>query len=342
MTIQAKFMLLCHGRVGTASLLEGCQRFEEIFVPSYWHTDEIIRRYDLSKLNSLNSRFSEQAAIPRSLENISLGLINHNFPLDFPLAQKICDNSNRILAEDAKIFIWTRNPVDNILSSYKTYITTHLIFELFEGSDRATGIYSAFNTKTRLSLSEFIQKYSYIADYEKQKKLYNKAGFEVHLRPYELLCADFEGELHKILEISNIDFERSSVRQISYPRSDNWPLQVSFAFRNKFMIDDFSLNVGYFDPPREFPNQGTLTLEISENIFVAPDQWFLLPRSYKKRILKLIDPWQVIKRTTEGYKAFERNIQDMIHHEMKQYDEERSRESAAVDLASQSVNLSFR
>lgn len=334
-------MLLCHGRVGTASLLESLQQIDEIFVPSYWHSDGVIHTGNLSQLQRTDTRLSEQSTLPTALDDISLGLINHNFPIEFHNAEKICNNLMNILDEDAHIFIWTRNPIDNILSSYKTYLSTYFIFELFEGTKNANGIYAAFNAETPLSLLEFIDKYSYIVDYERQKSLYTAAGYTVHLRQYERLNNDIEGEIYAILEQCKISFSKNNVKQISYPRGDQWAPQVSYAFRNRFIIDGLPLNVGYFNPTRNFPNQGTLTLEIQKNIFVAPDQWFRIPRPYKKRIQEMNDPWQIIKKTKEGYEEFEKKLDELVKASLSDSNDEILKTIARKQLIEKSIKIDF-
>ena len=312
MNARAKFMLLCHGRVGTASLLEGLQEIDEVFVPSYWHTDPLMLGGGLEQLLRNDTRLSEQSTLPRALDDVTLGLINHNFPTRLCDAEATCSNLRNLLADDAQVFIWTRDPVENLISSYKTYLATYFIFQLCEGNANAQGIYQAFNSATPLDFEAFSELHHYIVDYQKQRALYADAGYAVHLRPFQRLQSDLQGEIEFVLRASGISFVKTCIDQIDYPRVDNWATQVSFAFRNKFVIDGLPLTVGYFNPARPFPNQGTLTLEIQENIFVAPDQWFRIPHAYKRRIQASKDPWRIIPATRECYVAFEQRVNALV------------------------------
>jgi hypothetical protein len=58
MITKARFMLLCHGRVGTASLLESLQEVDEVFVPSYWHTYGLLESGTLEGLLGNTTRLS--------------------------------------------------------------------------------------------------------------------------------------------------------------------------------------------------------------------------------------------------------------------------------------------
>ena len=64
-------MLLCHGRVGTASLLEALQKIDEVFVPSYWHTDPFMQEGSLKQLSRNDSRLSEQSTLPLALDDVA-------------------------------------------------------------------------------------------------------------------------------------------------------------------------------------------------------------------------------------------------------------------------------
>lgn len=338
---RARFLLLCHGRVGTASLLEGLQEIDEVFVPSYWHSDPLMLDGSLEPLLRNDTRLSEQSALPMALDDVVLGLINHNFPTRQCDAEATCENLRNLLADDAQVFIWTRDPVDNLISSYKTYLATYFIFQLCEGNANAQGIYQAFNSAAPLSFVEFIERHHYIVDYQKQRTLYAGAGYPVHLRPFHRLQSDLQGEIEFILKASGIDFAKTRIEQIDYPRGDNWAAQVSFAFRNRFVIDGLPLTVGYFNPARPFPNQGTLTLEIGENIFVAPDQWFRIPRAYKKRIQTGQDPWRVILATRENYAAFEQRVNALVKDKLAAEDESQMAQTARRRLLEKSIELDF-
>lgn len=334
-------MLLCHGRVGTASLLEGLQEVDEVFVPSYWHTDALMIDGSLEQLLGNDTRLSEQCALPAALDDITLGVINHNFPTQLHDAQKTCGNLHNILADGANIFIWTRDPVENLVSSYKTYLATYFIFQECEGNARAQGIYQVFNSAAPLSFAAFVEQHHYIVDYERQRALYSEAGYPVHLRPYGRLHSDLPGEIEMILRESGIAFDSVNCKQIEYPRGDNWASQVSFAFRNRFLIDGLPLTVGYFNPARPFPNQGALTLEILENIYVAPDQWFRLPSAYKRRIKSERDPWQVVAHTRENYATFETRINALIAGRLAEEDPSQMPQVARQILQSKSIRLDY-
>lgn len=341
MDLRAKFMLLCHGRVGTASLLEGLQEVDEVFVPSYWHTDPLIVDGSLDQLLRSDTRLSEQRTLPAALADIALGLINHNFPTHLNDAERTCDNLRNILADDARIFIWARDPVENLVSSYKTYLATYFIFQLCEGNANAQGIYRVFSSAVPLGFAEFVEQYYYIVDYERQFALYSGAGYTVHMRPFEWLKDNLQGEIEFILRESGIFFGQLRINQVDYSRGDNWAAQVSFAFRNKFVIDGLPLSVGYFNPARPFPNQGALTLAIQDNIYVAPDQWFRLPFAYKRRIQAQRDPWRVIATTRKNYAAFEARISTLVSAKMLEEVESQMAGVARQILREKSVRLEF-
>lgn len=334
-------MLLCHGRVGTASLLEGLQEIDEVFVPSYWHTDPLLKDGSLEQLMRNDTRLSEQSALPLALDGIVLGLINHNFPTRQSDAKATCGNLRNLLTDDAQVFIWTRDPVENLISSYKTYLATYFIFQLCEGNANAQGIYATFNSSSPLSFSEFIDQHHYIVDYREQHALYTDAGYTVNLRPYHRLQSDLQGEIEFILRTSGIAFSTTQIEQLDYPRGDNWASQVSFAFRNKYDIDGLPLTVGYFNPARPFPNQGTLTLEIRENIFVAPDQWFRIPHAYKRRIQASKDPWRVIDGTRENYAAFEERVNALVGNKLAEQNVSQIPQVARQRLQAHSIKLNF-
>lgn len=337
--MRARFMLLCHGRVGTASLLESLQGIDEVFVPSYWHTDPLMATGRLEDLFDNSPRISEQCALPKALDDISIGIINHNFPVKLADIKVHVANLHNILADDAKVFIWTRDPVENMVSSYRTYLLNYFIFYCCEGNENAKGIYSAFSSKIPLCFVDFVERYSCTVDYQAQKDLYSQAGHVVHLRSYEGLKHDLQGEVEFILNESGIAFTPEPISQTSYPASDNWAIQVSFAFRNKLMIDGLPLNVGYFKPTRKFPNQGGLTMEIHKNIFVSPDQWFRLPYAYKRRIKAARDPWRIIDSTRERYEVFEKRVNTLIQDELAKNDPSSMTETARSILHAKSVKL---
>lgn len=339
--MKARFMLLCHGRVGTASLLESLQEIDEVFVPSYWHSDPLMMTGSLAPLLRSDTRLSEQSTLPQALDDIALGLINHNFPIRLAEAEAACRCLDGLLEKGAPVFIWTRNPAENLLSSYKTYLATYFIFQSCEGNANAQGIYLAFNSAEPLGFQEFIERHHYIVDYETQARLHTHAGHPVHLRPYHRLSTDLQGEIEFLLRTAGIAFAPFKISQVNYPRADNWAIQVSFAFRNKFSIDGLPLTVGYFNPVRKFPNQGTLTLEIAENTFVAPDQWFRIPRTYKKRIQSSRDPWQVIPATRKNYADFEARINTLVEARLAKEDESRMLEIARKMLQEKSIKLDY-
>ncbi|MDN6857486.1 hypothetical protein QO207_12895 [Pseudomonas sp. CAN2814] len=335
-------MLLCHGRVGTASLLESLQLVDNLFVPSFWHTDPLLADGSLESLPGKTSRLSEQCALPTALDNIAVGLINHCFPLAQAQALRIRDNLDRCLLPRAPVFLWTRNPVDNLVSSYKTYLIVHTIFALCEGNEHASGIYQPFNTPLPLGFAEFVEHYHYMVDYRCQQALYEQAGHPVHLRPFANLQSDLQGEVAFVLRTCGIAAPDLDIPQVDYPRVDHWATQVSFAFRNNLSIDGLPLGVGYFNPPRPFPNQGALTLEIKEHIFVAPDRWFHLPHAYKKRILAGNDPWQVIPGTLERYAAFEQQVDERVQSLLNEQDESRLAQIAREHLLALGIDLDYR
>ncbi|WP_447591931.1 hypothetical protein [Aquipseudomonas campi] len=341
MVMKARFMLLCHGRVGTASLLESLQEIDEVFVPSYWHTDPLMTSGNLESLLRNDTRLSEQSTLPVALGDVALGLINHNFPTRRGDAEETCRSLHNLLAEGAPVFLWTRDPVENLMSSYKTYLATYFIFQVCEGNENAQGIYQVFSSATPFSFSEFVDKHHYIVDYEAQRALYSSAGHPVHMRPYHRLSTDLQGEIEAVLRASGIGFGKPTISQVEYPRGDNWAVQVSFAFRNKFSIDGLPLTVGYFNPIRAFPNQGTLTLEIQKNIFVAPDQWFRIPRAYKRKIQTSLDPWQVIPITRENYASFEQRINTLVALKLVEENESLMPQIARQKLQEKSIRLDF-
>jgi hypothetical protein len=116
---------------------------------------------------------------------------------------------------------------------------------------------------------------------------------------------------------------------------------VSFAFRNKFVIDGLPLTVGYFNPARPFPNQGTLTLEIRENIFVAPDQWFRIPHAYKRRIQASKDPWRVIPATRECYVAFEQRVNALVKDKLAEENASLMLQTAQHRLKEYGIELDY-
>ncbi len=129
-------------------------------------------------------------------------------------------------------------------------------------------------------------------------------GYEVHTRKFEDLdCLDFETKF--ILQTTGIPFDKGiNIPKISYRSKDYWPIQTSFSFQNKFIIGNWPLSVGYFNPYRAHPNQGTLDYEIYQNVYVGMDQWFLLPEKYKEAIRSCRDPWAVVQKTIDGYEAY--------------------------------------
>ena len=341
MNARARFMLLCHGRVGTASLLEGLQEVDEVFVPSYWHTDALMIDGCLDQLLSNDTRLSEQCALPAALDDIALGVINHNFPTHEADARKTCANLGNLLVEGAPVFIWTRDPVENLVSSYKTYLATYFIFQVCEGNANARGIYQVFSSEVPMGFAAFVEQHHYIVDYQRQRALYSEAGHPVHLRPWKGLQNDLPGEIEAVLRASGIAFDRLTCKQVQYPRGDNWASQVSFAFRNRFIIDGLPLAVGYFNPARPFPNQGALTLEILDNLYVAPDQWFRLPNAYKRRIQSERDPWRIAATTRENYAVFEQRINDLIAGRLAEEDESRMAQTARQILQGRSIRLDY-
>lgn len=304
---KAKFLLLSHGRVATASLLEGFQYVPRLFVPSYWHSDEALISGDLSKFFNYDGRYSAQIKFPIEMPGIDLGLINHNFPIQRVDFVKISNRIELFLDKKASVFVYNRNFKDNILSSYRAYLVTWFCFQY---SNKKLIPPSSFNTLNPLNLKEFLAKYDVIADTSFQLEIYEKLGYKVFRREFENLnYLDFE--IKYILKSSDIEFpENLAIPKIEYKSKDNWPVQTAFAFHNNFIINGKPLSVGFFSPFRRHPNQGTLTHRIHDGVYVGLDQWFLIPEKYKEAIISCNDPWEVVNKTKENFIIYEAAVME--------------------------------
>lgn len=307
---KAKFLVLSHGRVATASLLEGFQYVSNLFVPSYWHSDGALLSGNLNYFFEYEGRYSSQINFPIEMPGIYLGLISHNFPIQKLEFEKIAAQANSFLELDASVFVYDRNFRDNILSSYKAYVTTWFCLR---HSNKKLVAPDSFNTINPLGFKDFVLKYAVIADAAFQADTYKKIGYNVHKRRFEDLC-DMDCEIKNILRLSDIDISSNLIiPKVEYKSMDNWPIQTSFAFHNKFIIGGRPLSVGFFSPYRRHPNQGTLTYKIHENVYVGMDQWFLIPEKYKEAIMSCTDPWGVVVNTREKYRLYESAVLNSVN-----------------------------
>lgn len=296
---------MSHGRTGIASILEAFQYIPNLFVPSYWFTDNVLLNHDLTFFYNYQGRYSAQAKFPKEIDQMEVGLINHNFPITKKNIIQIRDRLNLFLEPDAKIFIYDRNYNENLSSSYLAYLCTWFCYEHSNGKLARPELYK---TNKPLDKKSFCKLYSIIADVDLQISLYQNTAFKVIRKNFNNLI-DLDSEIKNLLNECDINFSKEiSIPKIEYNKNDHWPIQTSFAFHNRFIIDGQQLNVGYFDPHRHYPNQGTLTFEISKNIYVAPDQWFLLPERYKEVIFCMNDPWRVIEKTKENYILYKNKV----------------------------------
>lgn len=303
---KAKFLILSHGRVATASTLEAFQYFPNIFLPSYWHADSILQFGTLQHFFNYKERYSSQVTIPSEVQNLEIGLINHNFPINPKTAEIIANRSELFLHKTSKIFIYERNFEDNFTSSYKAYLDTWFCFHFSNGKLIPP---KAFKTLSPLGIKDFFQQYGCLINTDFHKNLYRRLGYEVYTRKFEdLNCLDSETKF--ILKTSDIAFDKNiTIPKISYRSNDCWPIQTSFSFQNKFIIGGWPLTVGYFNPFRAHPNQGTLDYEIYKNVYVGMDQWFLLPQKYKEAIKSCTDPWGVVEKTIKDYESYKLKVQ---------------------------------
>lgn len=294
-----RFVIASHGRQGTTSLQEGFSVLEKIHVPYYSFTDQALLSNNWEPLLHPVDDYSAQSLIPSLNYQQDYGLIHHSFTNIHH--QAIFTHLAQVIKQDTPVFLFARNPYDNLISCYNTYLFIFFCYQLRPNGASNLSYLKLLDTDSPLSFSDYCDSQYLIGDYLSQLKIYERIGMRPIVRNFSSLN-NIREAIRDILTELNLDdpaIEKVpvSLKNHKYDHIFN----CLFAPRNRFNINGVRLEVGFFPEMKQSPFQMSFEIPIAPSYFVNPMQWYKLPIQTRSSIIADPNAFDLLHITKQRY-----------------------------------------
>jgi hypothetical protein len=304
------FLMLSHGRQGTFSLFSVLNIHPEIFVPCFDHVDDALLKGDMQGIVAPDlGKNSYQSRFPRDL-NLKNGLIHHSFNRLNLLPGKSINLLPNILNKKSVLFLFSRDPVDNFISSYNIYISLYFVYKYFKIFPRK---HVQFSRPEPLNPKEYFDYSQYTLKYQHQ--------LDLHKNFFSNICVFDFSAIYPEQYLATLDTLANHIgvkpfssfltqKNLPYNPGNDLLLQRVFAFKNKMKMDIYEFEIGLFHIKCDRYTRGSFEVELFNSGIKSPNElaffasthtWFGLPLKYRDSILQGRDPNKSFERTIEKY-----------------------------------------
>ncbi|SLN38515.1 hypothetical protein [Oceanibacterium hippocampi] len=306
-----RFLVLSHGRQGTFSLYLALNRAGPIHVPPFEHSDLALANGDAEALFRPRGPFAWQAHPPLALDGRVPGLIHHNCARAEQLPGHTAATLASILRTDAPLILFARDPVENIVSVYNTYLEMFFAGRLLAGA-APSDLYARDEPMT---LAEAARAYRYLGRYGEQLAAHAELGGERLIGDFTDLDPErLPRTLTAIAALLGLDGLSPAAADGPGNPGTDLLLQRAFGFRERPLLDGFPLELGFFPRASDPLCRGSLEIPLPGDafhclppelgVFVSARSWYAMPPAYREAIAGARDPDRLVMRSFDRYLAF--------------------------------------